>query len=107
MAARGAVVVGAVKRTVVPQVFTQAEIDSVIGSLVNCIKKAGDTYYSGQIYGYQACGYFPLLVKFVHAYYILTTWNQSANGDTTGFYNKITQTQLTATIIWSKKNCSC
>lgn len=107
MAARGAVAVAAIKRVVKPQTFTQSEIDSVIGSLVNCIKSSGDTYYSGKVFGYSTCAYFPLMVKFIHAYYVLTNWSQSPNGDTSGYTNSISQTQLTATMIWSKKNCNC
>lgn len=107
MAARGAVDVAATKRVVNPQTFTQSEIDSVIGGLVNCIQSSGNEYYKGKVYGFKSCAYFPLMVKFIHAYYILTNWSQSANGNTTGYTNSITQTQLTATMLWSKKNCNC
>lgn len=68
---------------------------------------AGNKDYKGRQYGYCDCAYYSLFRQMVRAYYLLSNWQQSANGNTYGYTNYITQTQLTATVLWVKQHCNC
>lgn len=90
-----------------PQIYTTTQINTVINSLVVGMNTAGNEYYQSLRYGYCDCSKIYLFRKMLRAYYLLSNWTQASNGSTTGYVNRITQTQLTATIMWVKTHCNC
>lgn len=98
----------AVNKTITPQTYTTAQIDTILSNLTCSIKSIGDAKYKDKRYGVEVPCEYPLMLKmYVMCYWTISKWSQSANGNPYGQTNYITQTQLTAAITWAKINCTC
>lgn len=94
---------------IVVQQYTTSELNTILGQLSSTIADYGNEDYECLQFGFpsKVKNYVTKSKMLRAAYELISSYNQSANGDPTNYTNCITPTELTATIMWVKQNLSC